>query len=551
MRNKSHHVADPIYGYVNFDSTEQTVIDHPFFQRLRKVKQLGLCELVYPGAVHTRFTHSIGVMHIAGRCFDALLRNVEKDNCDVKNLRRIVRLAGLLHDIGHGPFSHAFEHMLMQYVPDSDSSVRNLEKCQVKYLDDPRFCIPEAWIKTKQRTGFFNGDLEHEHYSFAIIRYIFNDLKQCSHLNGLPEDTAQSICCLLDDNFEIPPSLTLILQNIRTLLLSGTQESAAAQSDEAQRRVSEEVESLRLCIKSILSGELDSDRLDYLVRDAFHCGVKIAAVNLDFLLDSIRIEYEPEPAVKRVRTPERHSIRQFFVCIQRAGVRQFEQLLLSRKHMFDTVYGHRINDEFGKLIEWVVEEIIQVNADSKSANDTSILRGAPKTPGEFIRMTDEWLDRQVADVARNESERFSHRAELAAKLFVTRTPLQRYSEFEGELPREDVKKRINEITQIRRNAEVITTNAKELTKLVRDNSRYLTDRLRVERHAEDQPVGISSVSELLSSDIFKNQKTRINVFKSLEETAIDQELNQRFQQWLGESWSVQPTEQASPRPDGR
>ena len=98
-------IIDPIHGFVRAYETEQKLILNPAFQRLRRIRQLSSTHLVYPGAQHTRFEHSLGVMHVAGMAGHAL---AEKGAIDSEKII-ILKLAGLLHDIGHGPFSHMFE----------------------------------------------------------------------------------------------------------------------------------------------------------------------------------------------------------------------------------------------------------------------------------------------------------------------------------------------------------------------------------------------------------------------------------------------------------
>ena len=96
-----------MYGYIKLNKRELCLIDIPIFQRLRRIKQLGMTHLVYPSAVHTRFEHSLGTMYISN-----IIINKLKDLCyDVKNAEAI-RAAALLHDMGHGPFSHTFENVL-------------------------------------------------------------------------------------------------------------------------------------------------------------------------------------------------------------------------------------------------------------------------------------------------------------------------------------------------------------------------------------------------------------------------------------------------------
>lgn len=101
-------IKDPIYGYVHVSEPEIDVIDTLPMQRLRRIKQLVFADYVYPGANHSRFEHSIGVMHLAGLLGESLPVEMPKE--DVQK----VRLAGLFHDLGHGPFSHTFEQILMK-----------------------------------------------------------------------------------------------------------------------------------------------------------------------------------------------------------------------------------------------------------------------------------------------------------------------------------------------------------------------------------------------------------------------------------------------------
>ncbi len=104
----ANELRDPIHGFVGTEDIERDIIDSPIFQRLRKIRQLALASLVYPGAVHSRFEHSIGAMHVAGSIAARLGLTPQE--------ARIVRLAALLHDIGHGPFSHVSEPILQAFA---------------------------------------------------------------------------------------------------------------------------------------------------------------------------------------------------------------------------------------------------------------------------------------------------------------------------------------------------------------------------------------------------------------------------------------------------
>ena len=121
MKNQ-HEIRDPIHTFIRLDSEERKVVDSRPFQRLRHIHQLALTYLVYPGATHRRFEHSLGVMELAGRVFD-VVTNPDNIHPDVRDIipggdqrrywRRVLRMAALCHDIGHLPFSHAAEKDLL------------------------------------------------------------------------------------------------------------------------------------------------------------------------------------------------------------------------------------------------------------------------------------------------------------------------------------------------------------------------------------------------------------------------------------------------------
>ncbi len=102
-------ITDPVHKYIRFSQVEKQLIDSPAFQRLRRIRQLAGAHLVYPSAQHSRFEHSLGAMHIAGLAGETLLGKGVIDDTEVV---QDLRLAALLHDIGHGPFSHLFEEVL-------------------------------------------------------------------------------------------------------------------------------------------------------------------------------------------------------------------------------------------------------------------------------------------------------------------------------------------------------------------------------------------------------------------------------------------------------
>lgn len=116
---------DPVYGLIHIPyDLVFDIIEHPYFQRLRRIKQLGLTDLVYPGAQHTRFHHTIGALHLMSLALDNLkLKGISISNEEYE----AALLAILLHDIGHGPFSHALEHSFISETSHEDVSIKFME----------------------------------------------------------------------------------------------------------------------------------------------------------------------------------------------------------------------------------------------------------------------------------------------------------------------------------------------------------------------------------------------------------------------------------------
>ena len=138
----SIHIQDALHGYIKLDDEEESIVDRPEIQRLRRIQQLGLSSLVYPSATHTRFQHSLGVMHTAGKFADSLGINGDR--------RKELRIAGLLHDSGHGPFSHASE-----VVAEKNGFSHEQLSCKVVDKLEDEFSVDPGRVKK-----IINGELE-------------------------------------------------------------------------------------------------------------------------------------------------------------------------------------------------------------------------------------------------------------------------------------------------------------------------------------------------------------------------------------------------------
>ncbi|UQZ90397.1 phosphohydrolase [Deltaproteobacteria bacterium Smac51] len=187
-----HRMRDPIYGFIPLTQLEMDIIDTPIFQRLRRVHQLALTKYVYPSAEHSRFVHSIGVMHCASLIYEGIFNHKDTVAYMEPNEKKLqtLRLAALLHDIGHLPFSHAAEEQLLPpgfghedlsgYIITEHNQISDSIK---KYGCDPKLV---AMLLTKMPTYDFK--LEHDIISGNLdadrADYLLRDSRMCGVCYG-------------------------------------------------------------------------------------------------------------------------------------------------------------------------------------------------------------------------------------------------------------------------------------------------------------------------------------------------------------------------------
>lgn len=167
--HRTYEIRCPVHGFIPIDDWEKEIINHRVFQRLRRIRQLAWTDQVYPGAMHTRFEHSLGVMQVADMLYDAIVKRSKEvlrsertyTEEGFRRDRKLVRLAALLHDVGHTPFSHAGEE-LFPMRPDGQ------------------------------------GRYKHENYSAAIIRTQLQDVIENHPLNQNWGLHAENIAALLE-----------------------------------------------------------------------------------------------------------------------------------------------------------------------------------------------------------------------------------------------------------------------------------------------------------------------------------------------------------------
>ena len=239
-------LRDPVHNFIHLSHEERKLLDAPPLQRLRGIRQLAMANLVYPGALHTRFDHTLGVMHVAG----LMARQLRLDgDGNGKDDIRLLRLAALLHDVGHGPFSHVSEAALEQYAGEATMPVATK---------------PEKIHET-------------------VTAQIILENAQIKKIIG--EETSKNIVQLLRDGYGEP------------------------------------------VLKSIISGPLDADKQDYLLRDSQFCGVRYGVFDIHQLHRSLILVGQNDD-------------RQLMV--KEDGVHALEQYAMAKYYMTANVYRHRV-----------------------------------------------------------------------------------------------------------------------------------------------------------------------------------------------------------------
>lgn len=297
-------IRDPIYGFITPNEIEFKIINTNLFQRLRRIKQLAMAYLVYPGANHTRFDHSIGVYHIASLMANKLLPEKENEK------KRIIRFAALLHDIGHGPFSHVSEDILDRY---SDS------------------------------TNNANKEKIHEKITAELIENN-EELKRL-----ISQEDRKSIIGLLSG------------KNVDITLM-----------------------------KDIVSGPLDADKMDYLLRDSYFCGVKYGVFDLHRMLNTLTSYPEDY---------DRH------IAINYDGINSLEQFVLAKYYMTTQVYRHKVR----LVSDAMIIRALELGIEKDGIDFLNKLYRYKDTEEYLDNYLNYWDDRVINNLVFSEKNGFAHR----------------------------------------------------------------------------------------------------------------------------------------------
>ena len=289
---------DPIWGVVELLPWETLLLDSPLLQRLRGVRQLGMAHLVYPGAGHDRLEHSRGVVEAAERMIRALERNAshrrnfgsDRDaNVPPVNKmdRYATRLAALLHDIGHGPFSHATEELIAER--------------HRKEFDDAEALLRKNFAGT---TSIAPSEV------IAALIVLSGPMRKILTHPELGIDVPRPAA--------LAPAITARLLGSRSCLQAGY-------------------------LSGIISGPVDADKLDYIARDCYHSGLPLG-IDLTRLISKLEVVVvTPDNAPNkqlRDRAEASQEKRFYDLGISQTGLGSYEQLVIARVLLYDRLYYH-------------------------------------------------------------------------------------------------------------------------------------------------------------------------------------------------------------------
>ncbi len=295
MLTYEHIIKDPVHGYIGITQIERCIINTEAFQRLRRILQLPTSVYVYPGAVHTRFIHSVGAMHIAGAFGENIAQKLGLASGEEgSRLVQFLRLVLLLHDIGHGPFSHSFEEAILYPMG------LNHEIVGSRVIENHGEIV--SCIEENKDLGFAQKDL-----SRALLAVSSEDWPVLG-FSGVDQDMEKSLLY-------------------------------------------------------ILKGPFAADLLDYLIRDSYYTG---AGYGLG--IDWQRIARSSVPLRKRLGILDK-------------AVDAYEHVLISRFHMFATVYYHKTTRAVEHLVTRLLEE-------SKSYID---YKGLVENPSSYVELDDPYI----------------------------------------------------------------------------------------------------------------------------------------------------------------
>lgn len=334
-------ILDPVHGFIDLTQVEKELIKLPIFRRMQSLKQLSLTNWVFPGAEHTRYMHSLGVMYIA----DLMASNLKDENYRpvfTDGQRQILRLAGLLHDIGHYPLSHVTEYVYLHNLFEKDDKLSDHNSRVKKEIDALDEGISGSVDYMKSR---YSKPMHHETIGTRVIE---ND----PNIKAIIE----KYCPFID------------LHDIEDIIVGCVDRNPSISA-----------------MVQLIHSELDADGIDYVMRDATFSGTSYGGFELGLLLRNL--------AVKKYGDVD-------IVGIRPKGISVVDQYLISKYFSYTQVIFNRHVAIFDKMAEMLSAELIKLDKSPYPTSDTLIRHIERHTQNdEYLRFTDRAFWAQVDSLA--------------------------------------------------------------------------------------------------------------------------------------------------------
>jgi HD superfamily phosphohydrolase len=322
---------DPIWKTITLRPTEVRLLDMSLMQRLRGVRQLGLAHLVYPTAQHSRFEHSLGAVHAATRILDTVAPQTDL------RFRRAVRIASLLHDCGHTSFSHVGERALVS-VPSLAQSLGKAKEVLNAHFDDPVRAEIQTLLERRQRQHTVRSLPSKGPPAAEII----------ASLLILSPAMISAGSALQLSHSDLLRSASLVLGRPYELSYGSSTAGSKAYAD---------------YVKSVVSSDLDADKLDYVARDAYFAGIPIAA-DVERLMSQLTIV---EYSIAGNKSMGRCEV----MAILPTGVASVEMFIMTRAYLFNRLYQH----PKVRLAEALLHRRLHAAVEARLRNETLAEQG--------------------------------------------------------------------------------------------------------------------------------------------------------------------------------
>jgi|GEM_PF-1443743 len=319
--NFSNTIYDNVHGFIPLTSVEYEIVNSQEFQRLRHIKQLGLLDYVFPGALHTRFNHSLGVLFIADKMIKSLQR---KGKLQDGNTRQLIRLAALLHDVGHYPWSHVTEDVVMKELKKtiqlSSPDTKGLQIESPSGGEEELVEIPATGSSIK--TILETSDSHKLNTEIHESRNASLDYAHHERIAGIVIEKTKIKDILTEAHFS-DGDIHKISQIIAGTTFAGIE-------------------------RSIVHSELDADRFDYILRDSKETGVTYGLFDIDQIIR--HLDFYDEPDVDEGSTG---------LFIARKGQKAVEDYLIARYFLYSTVIYQKTSIGFHKMVSLVYEGLLE------------------------------------------------------------------------------------------------------------------------------------------------------------------------------------------------